>query len=230
MSEKGGKISISTFILTILLILSIVFIGVLGYININTYKVQDELNEKNENLENKLTSIETENKNLQAKVEQNNKIEDKAEDDINTNEKVVVYNLCNNSATKSDMLFYAYIDKGTLYYTCTDRHNNGMHTEFTKYGKINNFKKIVFWNEGTGVNPTAIALTEDGKIYQFNIYKCFKNASNMIEDLDLLSVTKDISNINDFKLESEDLTLYLRLSLKDGSDKKVELYKYPSGY
>ena len=52
----------------------------------------------------------------------------------------------------------------------------------------------------------------------------------MIEDLDLLSVTKDISNINDFKLESEDLTLYLRLSLKDGSDKKVELYKYPSGY
>lgn len=232
---KKSKTKVLTIILAILLIFTVVVIIFLGYTSINIYKEKTEATLKTENLESKLSNVENENKELQSKIEENdknlkdseNELEKTKEqiqgnENINVNEKVILFNNGNN-------LFYGYIDNGDLYYMVKVSHgqyDNNIYGDFIKFDKLTNIKKIMTYNEGTSVNPVAILLTEDGKIYQFYMYKTFSNDTHKIDDVKLLNLTKDL-NINDFKLEVKGLSLYMNLTLKDGSQKNIEIDRRP---
>lgn len=217
------------------MIISIISILILGFFNIIANKEKVELAEKNKNLENKVLNIENENNNFKSEVDnKNKKIEEmnksqnqiqeqlQASQGINANEKVILFK-------NNDNLFYGYIDNGNLYYmvkTVDGQYDNGKYSDFKKYDKLSNIKKVKTYNEGTSVNPAVILLNEDGKIYNFNIFKCFINKDKKIESIDIFNLTKDY-DVDNFEFEYSNLSLNLKLTLKDGSQKTIEIDKAP---
>ena len=179
MKEKEDiKISLSTFFLFI----SIILIIILACFIIYVFKENQKLSNKNMDLDARLALIENEKVEKQENTTNTNALinstvtndisntdtSKKVKSDVSTNDKVAICSLDNNH-------FYGYIDNGVLYYVIYNDQDiqsfgNAPEDKISKYEKLNNIKKIKYYNNGTSTSPYLLLLTEDGKLYTINLY------------------------------------------------------------
>lgn len=236
MKEKENiKISLSTFFLT----LAIILIVILGYFIFNTSKKNTQLADENANLNNKLISLENEakssaneNNSVQNTItnstvsnnttENTNNNSNEIKDEISTNEKVAMCNL-------DDTRFYGYLDNGNLYYAIYDGSidfGNAPQNKITKYTKLSNIKKINYYNYGTSTAPKLMLLTKEGQLYTIDLANTLAKKSNILSDFTLLESAKNF-NVKDFKFENTNSNFNLALTLQDGTSKNITLFSYP---
>ena len=239
MKEKENiKISLSTFFLT----LAIILIVILGYFIFNTSKQNTQLADENANLNNKLASLENEKSESKSSTNENNIVQNtitnstvsnnatentnnnsnEIKDETSTNEKVAMCNL-------DDTRFYGYLDNGNLYYAIYDGSTdfgNAPQNKITKYTKLSNIKKINYYNYGTSTAPKLMLLTKESQLYTIDLANTLAKKSNILGNFTLLESTKNF-NVTDFKFENTNGNFNLALTLQDGTSKNITLFSYP---
>ena len=217
MKEKEDiKISLSTFFLFI----SIILIIILACFIIYVFKENQKLSNKNMDLDARLALIENE------KVE-------KQENTTNTNALInsTVTNDISNTDTSKQVKNYGYIDNGVLYYVIYNDQEmqsfgNAPEDKVSKYEKLNNIKKIRYYNNGTSTSPYLLLLTEDGKLYTIDLYSSLSQNQSSIGNITLLENSKNLT-VKDFKIEVANYKFNLVLTLNDGNIRRVTLFEYP---
>ncbi len=144
--------------------------------------------------------------------------------DVSTNDKVALCSLENNH-------FYGYIDNGVLYYVIYNDQEmqsfgNAPEDKVSKYEKLNNIKKIRYYNNGTSTSPYLLLLTEDGKLYTIDLYSSLSQNQSSIGNITLLENSKNLT-VKDFKIEVANYKFNLVLTLNDGNIRRVTLFEYP---
>lgn len=235
MKEKEDiKISLSTFFLFILIILIIILACFIIY----AFKESQKLSNKNMDLDARLALIENEKVEKQENTTNTNALinstvtndisntdtSKQVKSDVSTNDKVAICSLDNNH-------FYGYIDNGVLYYVIYNEQEiqsfgNAPEDKVSKYEKLNNIKKIKYYNNGTSTSPYLILLTEDGKLYTINLYSSLSQNQSSIGNITLLENSKNLT-VNDFKVEVANYKFNLVLTLNDGNIKRITLFEYP---
>lgn len=235
MKEKEDiKISLSTFFLFI----SIILIIILACFIIYVFKENQKLSNKNMDLDARLALIENEKVEKQENTTNTNALinstvtndisntdtSKQVKNDVSTNDKVALCSLENNH-------FYGYIDNGVLYYVIYNDQEmqsfgNAPEDKVSKYEKLNNIKKIRYYNNGTSTSPYLLLLTEDGKLYTIDLYSSLSQNQSSIGNITLLENSKNLT-VKDFKIEVANYKFNLVLTLNDGNIKRVTLFEYP---
>lgn len=235
MKEKEDiKISLSTFFLFI----SIILIIILACFIIYAFKENQKLSNKNIDLDARLALIENEKVEKQENTTNTNALinstvtnnisntdtSKQVKSDVSTNDKVAICRLDNNH-------FYGYIDNGMLYYVIYNEQEiqsfgNAPEDKVSKYEKLNNIKKIKYYNNGTSTSPYIILLTEDGKLYTIDLYSSLSQNQSSIGNINLLESSKNLT-VKDFKIEVANYKFNLVLTLNDGNIRRVTLFEYP---
>ena len=235
MKEKEDiKISLSTFFLFI----SIILIIILACFIIYVFKENQKLSNKNMDLDARLALIENEKVEKQENTTNTNALinstvtndisntdtSKQVKNDVSTNDKVALCSLENNH-------FYGYIDNGVLYYVIYNDQEmqsfgNAPEDKVSKYEKLNNIKKIWYYNNGTSTSPYLLLLTEDGKLYTIDLYSSLSQNQSSIGNITLLENSKNLT-VKDFKIEVANYKFNLVLTLNDGNIRRVTLFEYP---
>ena len=235
MKEKEDiKISLSTFFLFI----SIILIIILACFIIYVFKENQKLSNKNMDLDARLALIENEKVEKQENTTNTNALinstvtndisntdtSKQVKNDVSTNDKVALCSLENNH-------FYGYIDNGVLYYVIYNDQEmqsfgNAPEDRVSKYEKLNNIKKIRYYNNGTSTSPYLLLLTEDGKLYTIDLYSSLSQNQSSIGNITLLENSKNLT-VKDFKIEVANYKFNLVLTLNDGNIRRVTLFEYP---
>ncbi len=235
MKEKEDiKISLSTFFLFI----SIILIIILACFIIYVFKENQKLSNKNMDLDARLALIENEKVEKQENTTNTNALinstvtndisntdtSKQVKNDVSTNDKVALCSLENNH-------FYGYIDNGVLYYVIYNDQEmqsfgNAPEDKVSKYEKLNNIKKIRYYNNGTSTSPYLLLLTEDGKLYTIDLYSSLSQNQSSIGNITLLENSKNLT-VKDFKIEVANYKFNLVLTLNDGNIRRVTLFEYP---
>ena len=235
MKEKEDiKISLSTFFLFITIILTIIVACFIIYV----FKENQKLSNKNMDLDARLALIENEKVEKQENTTNTNALinstvtndisntdtSKQVKNDVSTNDKVALCSLENNH-------FYGYIDNGVLYYVIYNDQEmqsfgNAPEDKVSKYEKLNNIKKIRYYNNGTSTSPYLLLLTEDGKLYTIDLYSSLSQNQSSIGNITLLENSKNLT-VKDFKIEVANYKFNLVLTLNDGNIRRVTLFEYP---
>ena len=235
MKEKEDiKISLSTFFLFI----SIILIIILACFIIYAFRENIKLSNKNMDLDARLALIENEKVKKQENTTNTNALinstvtndipntdtSKQVKSDVLTNDKVAICSLDNNH-------FYGYIDNGVLYYVIYNDQEmqsfgNAPEDKVSKYEKLNNIKKIKYYNNGTSTSPYLLLLTEDGKLYTIDLYSSLSQNQSSIGNITLLENSNNLT-VRDFKIEVANYKFNLVLTLNDGNIKRVTLFEYP---
>ena len=235
MKEKEDiKISLSTFFLFI----SIILIIILACFIIYVFKENQKLSNKNMDLDARLALIENEKVEKQENTTNTNALinstvtndisntdtSKQVKNDVSTNDKVALCSLENNH-------FYGYIYNGVLYYVIYNDQEmqsfgNAPEDKVSKYEKLNNIKKIRYYNNGTSTSPYLLLLTEDGKLYTIDLYSSLSQNQSSIGNITLLENSKNLT-VKDFKIEVANYKFNLVLTLNDGNIRRVTLFEYP---
>ena len=103
---------------------------------------------------------------------------------------------------------------------------NAPEDKVSKYEKLNNIKKIRYYNNGTSTSPYLLLLTEDGKLYTIDLYSSLSQNQSSIGNITLLENSKNLT-VKDFKIEVANYKFNLVLTLNDGNIRRVTLFEYP---
>lgn len=200
-SLKGSVTTIICAILIIILSIALVIVGYLGFgkkeKTVNA-EVKTELQENNQEVKTDLSKVPT--------------------SDLVT--------LFYSASQENVSIFYGYIEDGSLYYIKDSKsaHAKGDFVssfitgskayEMQKYTGLDNIKRMKTYNVGMDVNPVPFLITEDGKVYEVNMYDGFN-----VKIFEKLADYK-VEDILSFEYEWE---TDIEVLLKDGTTKRIQL-------
>lgn len=201
-SLKGSVATIICAIVIIILSIALVIVGYLGF-----------------GKKDKTVNAEAE---VKTELQENNHDEKKNLAKVPTSDLVTLF----YSASQEEVsIFYGYIEDGSLYYIKDSKNTNvkedfmssfitgSKANEMQKYTGLNNIKRMKTYNVGMDVNPVPFLITEDGKVYEVNMYDGFN--VKLFEKL----AGYEVEDILSFECEWD---TDIEVLLKDGTTKRIQ--------